>query len=383
MLAQVWNIARSALNAQGTWQRLTGRAKLDVVCITHLVDEAEREALLQPGQERHHLPGPLLHLAGLTAQTRVLNVTARDLLSAKGRQKARSMCFEAVTWAQAQGARVVQLASATQWLFGRDAAALKSRFPGMTFTSGDNGSALLLCQGVDRVIARAGLRRPRVLVLGPYTTLGSALSRHLMAQGFDVVGWGHTARLLEDHAANTGMATATSLTTAGPVDLVVACSQGAKPKLSAEELGALRRTGRKLLVLDATPGATVDAATLAACDGWLLRQDAGLASAPGLHLGSPSVQPHRRSRSTVFGAMAEALALCHAVREPNAAEPQARNWFEVNALNTTRVREALEDLGLRLAAPQDFDLSIRTGQQGLVSAAPIRMRAASPLPVAA
>ena len=188
MFAHVWKAAaatlKSALNAPTRWPRLTTRAALDVVCITHLVDEAERERLLQPGGERHHLPGALLQVAGLTAQTRILNVTARDLLSAKGRQKARLMCFEAVTWAQGRGAKVVQLASATQWLFGRDAAVLKARFPGMTFTSGDNGSTLLLCQGVDRVIARAKLRRPRVLVLGPYTTLGGALCRHLLAQGF-------------------------------------------------------------------------------------------------------------------------------------------------------------------------------------------------------
>lgn len=353
MLSRLFPAAKLLTEGRRAWRWLNGQASLDVVCINLISDAPEHSAaaLEAPRESQPHLAGPRLHLAGVAVQTRYLNTSAQDLRSAKGRQTARLQCLAALGWAQARGARVVMLSAATKWLFGRDAAPLKARYPGLSFTTGDNGAALLLCQSVDKAIARAGLRHPRVLVLAPYTALGKALGAHLAARGVDVLGWGPTPGLLAENAPTAGMRTVNDLAKVGPVDLVVACGQGTKPQLGPAELATLCRTDRKLLVLDATPGATVEGEVLARLAGQVLRQDAGLAHAVARRNRQP-----QRSTGAVFGSLAEAVALFHTLHVEQDPTPLQHDWIDWQPSTAPLLMHAFDRLGLQLIAPQQLDL---------------------------
>lgn len=364
MLANLWR----ALLAICDWRRalrlLTGRPPLDVVFITNIRDEAERQRFFSASADRmQHASGPRMHLGGVAAQVRGINFTAEEMYGREGRKQAKGVFVEAVRWAESQGARVVLLAASTKRLFGRDGAELKALFPQMLFTIGDNGTAQLLCEDVDRAIQQSGLHklRPRILVIGPYGILGSAVSAHLMAQGHDVVGFGSTPKLLDDFAARTGMPVFHRIEEVGQVDLVVTCTHSAEAKLSLAHVQMLRRAQRRLLVVDVAEPANLDAETYARCRSAVLRQDAGNGYSPLLRYvgGALSWRKLHLARGTVFGCFAEAMALFHAVYREHSPRALTRDWFVVDDFNTALVREAFASLRIGLPHPHCFGRPLR------------------------
>jgi len=351
--SSLWRAALHATDCAGHARRLQRRPPLDVVFITNVRDEAERRRFFaEPERRQQHASGPRISLGGLRGQVRGFNLTAEELGTRAGRKLARELFLDCVRWAQAQGARVVLLAASTKRLFGRDGAELKAQFPGLVFTIGDNGTACLLGQDVERVLQASGLKRPRVLVLGAYGILGQAVAERLQAQGHEVLGWGPSTALLQDWAARSGITAEAAFERIGPVDLVVACTHSPEARLSAARVAQLQRCpGIPLLVVDVSEPANLDAATVQACQGRVWRQDAGNAHAPRLRygLGPLGWRQLHLSRGTVFGCFAEALAL--------ASQPallQGRDWFEVSAYNQFLVARAFAELGVDLPAPHSF-----------------------------
>lgn len=359
MLSTLWRAALAMSDHRRALRLLTDRPRLDVVFITNIRDEAERRRFFPAGASRSaHASGPRLHLQGIAGQVRGINFTAEEMYSREGRKQAKAVFISAVEWAQAQGARVVLLAASTKRLFGRDGAELKQRFPEMTFTIGDNGTALLLCQDVDRALALSQLkgRQPRILVIGPYGILGSAVSRHLMGRGHRVIGYGANERLLQDFSHETGMPVSHRLEELGEVDLVVACTHSTEAKLSCEAVQRLRRRYQRLVVVDVAEPANLDAEVYARCRTSVIRQDAGNAYSPRLHyvLGPLSWNKLHLSRGTVFGCFAEAMALYHAIYRQHNASALTRDWFEVSDFNSAIVREAFTALDIELPRPHCF-----------------------------
>jgi len=359
MMADAWRLLLTMTDVRRAWRVLTDRPHLDVAFITNLRDEAERRRFFHAKADLHqHTSGPRMHLDGVTGEVRGINVTAEEILTRAGRKRAKAVFMDAVAWAHDEGARVVLLAAATKRLFGHDGAELKARFPDMVFTIGDNGTAHLLCQDVERAMARARLdkSRARVLVVGAYGHLGRAVSQHLMGQGCDVVGYGTNLRLLEAFSAETGTPVSLSLENAGFFDVVVTCTHSTDAKLTPADVSLLRQPDRKLLVVDVAEPANLDERCLAACQRWVIRQDAGNGYAADLSylLGPLSYRKLRLPARTVFGCFAEAMALHRAIFTEHNPLMLGRDWFDVNPAQMALVAGAFEDMGLGLPEPHCF-----------------------------
>lgn len=362
--ADLWRFCVSASDYRRGARLLTGQPKLDVVFICNVRDEAERAVFYRAGSD-HTVQenGPRMHLHGVAGQIRGINFTAAEMYSRDGRQKAKAAFVRAVEWSAEQGAKVILLAASTKRLFGRDGAELKRQFPHLLFTLGDNGTALLLCHDIDRALARTGLegRRPRLLVLGAYGILGTAVCEHLRARGLDFVGFGSNPALLKTFAREHGVPVVSDLEQVGHVDLVVACTHGAESKLTAAHIARLRRNHRRLVVIDVAEPANLERDVWLECRDQLVRQDAGNAYSPDLHyvLGSFS---HRRlmlPRGTVFGCFAEAMALHHAIYREHNHTLLTQDWFAVHAANQALVAEAFKSVNVGLPEPCSFGEPVR------------------------
>ncbi|MBB5204939.1 putative amino acid dehydrogenase [Inhella inkyongensis] len=354
----LWRAALRTTDLPRHWRVLTSQPRLDVVFITNVRDEAERRRFFaDPNDRLQHASGPRMRLRGVHAQVRGFNVTAEELLTRPGRKLARELFIECTRWAQDQGARVVLLAASTKRLFGRDGGELKAMFPDLVFTIGDNGTAWLLGQDVERALRRANLSAPaRLLVIGPYGILGSAVAEHLAGARHEVIGWGPSTALLQEWSQQTGLSAALDFESIGKVDAVVCCSHSPEAKLTLERVQQLRRTRRKLLVIDVCEPANLDAEELARCGDLVRRQDAGNAHAKGLSygLGPLSWQRLQLSRGTVFGCFAEAIALYQAIFRDRSSIALRRDWFEVSAFNQFIVAETFRELGIQAPEPHCF-----------------------------
>ncbi|NDY92806.1 hypothetical protein [Ideonella livida] len=356
----VWRSLLAAADWRHHLRQLSDRPALDVAFITNLRDEDERRRFFTPGAALdRHASGPRLHLGPVAGAIRGLNVTAAEILDREGRRRARQVFMDAVDWAQDQGARVVLLAASTKRLFGRDGHDLKARFPHLLFTLGDNGTAWLLCRDVERAARLAGLptlQQARVLVVGAYGILGTAVSRHLQAQGCQVAGWGRQVVLLEELSSRTGLPVCMNLETAGHFDIVVTCTHSPDSRLSAEQLELLRPEGRRLVVVDVAEPANLTPEALARCGGRVIRQDAGNAHSPQLRyvLGRLSHHKLHLPRGTAFGCFAEAMALHHAAHVERQAHVLQQDWFQVNPAQMGLVARAFDGLRLGLPDPHCF-----------------------------
>lgn len=355
----LWRALCHLADWRGHWRYLTGRPAIDVAIITNVRDDAERRLFWGALRPRcGHGDGARIYLNGVAGRIRGLDVTAAELMTRQGRLRARALFMDAVRWSQARGARVVLLAASTKRLFGRDGAALKAAFPDMLFTIGDNGTALLLCQDVQRALDGSGLRPgARVLVVGPYGILGTEVTRYLLARGYRVSGFGVTRALLEEFGQRfPNVALYDDVRLVGKVDAVVACTHSVGAKLDEAAVEALRHGGRKLLVVDVAEPANLDAVAYAACRREVVRQDAGNAYSAMLTfvLGGLSSGMLKLAHRTVFGCFAEALTLHHAIYSEQQYLRLKQDWFDVNEANMAVLGEAFHSVGVTVAAPHCF-----------------------------
>lgn len=352
------NTLRRAADWHGHWRALTSQPRLDVVFVGPVADEAERRhRFADPDLKLQHVSGPRVVVQGVHGQSRLFNLTLAELQTRAGRAMGRERVVEAIQWAQQQGARVVLLAAGARELFALDGAALKARFPELVLTHGENGRAWLLSQDAEQLLVRTFGRhaawRPRVLVLAPYEPLAHAVARQLQAAGHEVLGWGPDARRLAAWSRETGMPSRPGLASFGAVDVVVSASSDPAAQLDFQQLQALRRRRRRLVVLDAGQPATLTSAMLDRAQGTLWRLDAAQGAAGAKRLG---------------GDVAEALALFHAIYRLRSTGALRRDWFQVGSLQQLLVGEALRELGVQTAAPSSFGIPQREGSLQLTGA---------------
>ncbi|NJM43394.1 MAG: hypothetical protein HC858_04430, partial [Brachymonas sp.] len=88
MLANVWRGLLAATDHRRALRLLQGKPKLDVVFITNIRDEAERQRF-SPGDasRNRHASGPRIHLDGIAAAVRGINATAEEMYTRDGRKK--------------------------------------------------------------------------------------------------------------------------------------------------------------------------------------------------------------------------------------------------------------------------------------------------------
>jgi predicted amino acid dehydrogenase len=351
-LAGLWRIALVMFDYRGWYRWLSGQPPIDVAIITNIRDEAEGQVFWGDNWPTSgHSNGARIYLNGVAGQVRGIAVTAEELMTKEGRQRAKSIFIDAVIWAQKRGAKVILLAASTKRLFGRDGHELKQRFPDLLFTIGDNGTATLLCQDVDNALAKSGLNNSnaRVLVLGCYGILGEAVTAHLTQRQFDVVGFGANKKALADMAAHYPIAIADTMDAVGPVDVVIACTHNADTRLTRASINALRQHNRKLLVVDVAEPANLDEATYQQCQTWVIRQDAGNAHSPLLSyvLGGISSRMLNLSPQVVFGCFAEALTLYHSIYREHNHVLLNQDWFQVNPANRAFIDNAFASVAIQ------------------------------------
>lgn len=337
VLVTLWRWTMAVLDWRCHWRVLTGRATVDVVIITNIRDEQERHLFWGNLRPKHgHSDGARIYLKGVAGRIRGIYVTAEELLSKSGRQLAKQQFVNAVKWADQRGAKVVLLAASTKRLFGRDGAELKAMFPHILFTIGDNGTALLLCQDIARALHRAKLRsNSRILVIGPYGILGTEVTKFLLQQDYEVIGFGTNPTLLNEFSSNFPIALHNDIRHVGKVDAVIACTHSQQAKLTVEAIEFLRHADKKLLVIDVAEPANLDAITYARCEHVVVRQDAGNAWSPELHfvMGRISSDMLNLAPNSVFGCFAESMTLYHAIYREHQYTLLNHNWFYVNRLN--------------------------------------------------
>lgn len=377
ILVSLWRASLAILDWRSHWRFLTGRATLDVVIITNVRDEQERHLFwgnLSPREG--HSSGARIYMNGVAGRVRGIYVTAEELLTKSGRQMAKQQFINAVKWADKRGAKVVLLAASTKRLFGRDGAELKAMFPHMLFTIGDNGTALLLCQDIAGALQKAKLsKQSRVLVIGPYGILGTEVTKFLLAEGYEVLGFGTNPTLLNEFSSNFPIELHSDIAHIGKVDAVFACTHSPSAKLTVDAIEHLRHANKKLLVVDVAEPANLDAATYARCEHVVVRQDAGNAWSPNLRfvLGKISSDMLNLAPNSVFGCFAESLTLYRAIFHEHQHALLNQNWFQVNRLNMAVLAYNFESNKIQ-AAPafcfgqlvENFDLERDlSGQQNL------------------
>lgn len=337
ILVTLWRATLAILDWRCHWRFLTGRATVDVVIVTNVRDEQERHLFwgnLKPCGG--HSSGARIYMNGVAGRVRGIYVTAEELLTKSGRQMAKQQFINAVQWADQRGAKVVLLAASTKRLFGRDGAELKALFPHMLFTIGDNGTALLLCQDIATALQKAKLsKHSRVLVIGPYGILGTEVTKFLIAEGFEVIGFGTNPTLLNEFSSSFPIELHTDIAHIGKVDAVFACTHSPGAKLSVDAIEHLRHANKKLLVVDVAEPANLDVATYARCEHVVVRQDAGNAWSPNLRfvMGKISSDMLNLAPNSVFGCFAESLTLYRAIFHEHQHALLNQNWFQVNRLN--------------------------------------------------
>ncbi|MBR7801421.1 hypothetical protein [Undibacterium fentianense] len=354
LLVTLWRWTLALLDWRCHWRVICGRPTIDVVIITNVRDPQEKHLFWGKWAPKHgHSNGARIYLHGVAGRVRGIYSTAEELLTKSGRQLAKQQFIQAVKWADRRGAKVVLLAASTKRLFGRDGAELKALFPHMLFTIGDNGTALLLCQDIMNALNKAQLTtESRILVIGPYGILGTEVTKYLLKQGFDVAGFGTNPTLLHEFSSNFPIQLSSNIEDFGKVDAVIACTHSTQAKLNAKSIEQLRRTDRKLLVIDVAEPANLDATTYAQCQHAVVRQDAGNAWSPelGFVLGKISSDMLNLAPNSVFGCFAESMALYHAIYRQHQHTLLNQNWFQVNRLNSAILSYNFEHLDV-MAAP--------------------------------
>jgi predicted amino acid dehydrogenase len=348
------------------WLRwVTGRPMVDVVFITNLRDEAERQRYFGSWVPRDgHANGPRVYLDGVAGRVRGIYVTAEEMLTKEGRRKAQQQFIAACEWAESKGAKVVLLAASTKRLFGRDGKTLQQHFPNLLFTIGDNGTAHMLWADAHRALLKATLipKRTRVLVIGPYGILGNHMTQRLLKTGYEVIGFGANEAALAETAEQYGIAVASRIQDIAPVDAVVACTHSAAAKLSPACVAHLQKPGRKLLVIDVAEPANLDIDAYAACRNQVIRQDAGTAYSSRLSyvLGPISWRMLMLNRGVVFGCFAEAMTLYHAIYQLGQTQLADIDWFVVNDANTAQVAAAFAGMGFTPPPPNCFGVPVKS-----------------------
>jgi len=323
-LSALWRTSVEVCDIYAMRRWLSGESTIDVAFITNMRDDIDRTRFLGTYRPKSgHFTGPHFVLNGdILGRTIALDVTAKDLATEEGRQKARIHFISAVTFAQKKGAKVCLLAAGTKHLFDNEVYGngyiLKTLFPNMIFTLGDNGTSLLLVKETLRALKKAKLKPEEsiIAILGAYGLLGEMNIKILLKRGYSLIGVGRNQAKNKAIEEKYGIRTCAELEQVGKVDAVIACTHGDSVCITADNLHLLRKPDKKLLVIDVAEPSNFKKAEYNQVKKLVVRQDAGNAYNPGLAyiLGPISYKLFRLSQGVQFGCFAESMSLFSALR---------------------------------------------------------------------
>ena len=376
MLTKWWEIALAIFDYRTIVRKLRRAAVVDAVFVTNFRDLAEKrrfvgEAPLANGNDN----GPRCRLGNTLGRIRGIDVVTEDLLTSEGRKRARRFFLSATEWAQDNGAKVVLLAAATKRLFGRNGAQLKEQFPELVFTIGDNGTSYLLIQEVKRALELAGLsrRNAKIAVLGATGILGEQVIRALIKENCSVIGVTSSPGRKGNMQGDYELEYHNDIEQVGQVDAVVGCTHAKKLQLTAENIEHIRKSGKKLLVIDVAEPSNLSYLEYQKCQDRVIRIDAGNGYSPHFKykLGALLTRMLHLPKGVTFGCFAEAISLAAAIR--GGVNVSDRDWFQVNEDNMNFIAELFNQFGFTLPQPscfgvpvKSFDLNLKNYQQTFV-----------------
>lgn len=259
-----------------------GRAIIDVAFISNFREE-NGDVLYAGygGKYRKYLPAvsqwTRIYFRNMSTMLFVVGSTAKEVLGgAHGKQRARNQFLSAVEESIQDGARVVLFASALKRLWSEQTFR-KEVFPKygdrILFTIGDNLTSIILCKEIERVIRMTGLKRPRVLVIGPSGFLGGEATTYLLSNGYETLGLAASNERVTATAERFGIRIHTDFREVGMVDLVVAASHFDSVRLTSENIDLIRRPEKKLVVIDPSEPYNLDKETYRVCRKKVIRVD--------------------------------------------------------------------------------------------------------------
>lgn len=327
------------------WRRavriLSNKAKLDVVMVSNFRDQID---VVKFGYRDRPLPNVLpwirFHWGKVASQLFMIGIMTEELLGREGKRKGQYQFIEAICKPIQEGSKAVMLAANTKRLFGKDAGKLREEFPGIVFTIGDNCTSLLLCQEVERTIAKTGLKVPRILVIGPTGHLGSSVVAWARSNGYEVIGLGSDEKRARVAEKELGIPIAIRFDQIGKVDVVVACTHIEESRLSSKNVDLLRKFERKLAVVDVCEPPNMSEDVYQSCSGRVVRVDAGNAYSRKLKyvLGWFGWSVLRLKYRMVWGCFAEAMIIAKHLDDPQVA---SADWMEVSEKNKEIIKKYL------------------------------------------
>ncbi len=356
MLSRIWRFLVALFDWRTSLRHLSGQPIVDVVFITNMRDEVDRERFLGNWEPPEgHFNGPRYWFGNIAGRTRALCVTAKDLTTLAGRKKAKEQFVSAVDWAREHGTQIVLLAAGTKRLFGEQAEELKRLFPGIIFTIGDNGTTWLLRAETLRALQSAGLvpGSARVCIIGPTGLLGESMVAYLAGLGYNIIGLCSSA----DSTKKCDIEAYTSFEEVGKVDAVIACTHADAVCLAPETVEVLRKEGRKLLVVDVAEPSNMKRSQYRRCQHVVIRQDAGNAYSPRLTyvLGAASYKLFRLTQGVTFGCFAEAITIASELAaRSNGDAIRLRDWLTVSERNISLVESLFAKHGFGIPSPRCF-----------------------------
>lgn len=369
-LAATWRFFVSIVDWRTLLRKLSGKPIVDVVFITNMRDNVDRHRFLGLWHPKSgHFNGPRYWFGEISAQTRALDITTRDLMTKEGLKRAQKYFISAVKLAEKKGAKVILLAATTKRLFGKDGTRLKKLFPNLIFTIGDNGTMLLLRLETLRALSMANLRpgHCKIAILGPYGFLGEMMVQALRKEGFDLIGAGPNTAALKMIETKYGIKTCRDFSDMGKVDAVVACTHSEKIRLNAMNIEIIRRKESKLLVVDVAEPSNLCYREYQKCRDRVIRQDAGNSYAPKLKyvLGAITYKMFRLTRGVTFGCFAEAICIAAALKRGK--DMRTIDWFFVNEENMRIVSQIFKVEGFTTPFPRCFGKPINSFDLSLMS----------------
>ena len=338
----LWHILVNLADKSQWKRRLQQKEKVDVVFISNFRDDAERQKYLIRSQiGSKFIDGFRINMGEVYGRLKIINTDTYELLTTKGRRKAKQQFLSATGWAVKNGAKVVLLAASTKRLFGRDAKELKEKFPSTIFTIGDNGTVHLLLTDTLRAIERNDISKEngQIAVLGAYGILGEAMVEALSVRGYRVIAVGDNISTLAELKN---------------IDLVVACTHKKELQLTGEIIRTIKPKDKKLIVLDVAEPANLSKEEYQKNREFVIRQDAGNAYSKDISyvLGAFSYKKLSLSKGVVFGCFAEAMAIA-------SNHYEKRDWFEINNSNIEVIAKMFDEVGITVPTPQCFGNKIK------------------------
>jgi predicted amino acid dehydrogenase len=370
----MWRAIIALLDWRTFIRRVKGCPVVDVVFISNLRDEIDRKRYVGYIDPRcGHFNANRFWFGDVSGRVRVINSTASDILTIKGRKKAQAQFISAVEWASKKGVKVILFAATTKRLFPSEKMEqLKVEFPNIIFTIGDSGTGFSLQNDTIRAFKMSNIvEKSRIAILGPSGFLGGMMARHLKKLGYSVVGLGSDKARLDKVGQDIGIETCTDFSDLGIVNSVIACTHSEKASLDPDIIDKIRKSDEKLVVIDVAEPKNLSEEEYKCCQDRVILFHAGDPYSRNLRYvgGIMSYKMLRLSKGVIFGCFAEALVIAYCIKHDQMVnEINSTNWLTVSDESMSLVSK-LFDGKFGLGKPRCFTKEVKSFHKILPSVA--------------